>query len=119
MNVIYFKDSGRILSLVGESQYYKTYYEPMGEDFVNKLTQIVIKDIAPNILMNINKYIIVDGEFVEISNLEMNEFYLFDRILSEEERIENKLIGSLMLSYDEIKKAKRTIEYLELMSEVL
>ena len=41
------------------------------------------------------------------------------KILSEDERMENDLLNNLKPSWEEIKKAEKTIEILSILSEVL
>lgn len=55
----------------------------------------------------------------ELSDIEIEECLKYGKILTNEERYENKMLNKLIPSNEEIQKAENTIEILELLSEVL
>ena len=61
------------------------------------------------------KFKIVNGEFIKIQELELEEMRLYGKILTVEERQLNKLKPT----QEEIKKAEQTIEILTLIQEVI
>lgn len=102
--LIYIITSGIIIAKIPKGQPYDYLYE--GE-------KLGTYEIDSNI--DFERYLIVNDELVELNNLEVLEIKEHGRILSEEERLLNKLKPS----YDEIKKAENTIEILSLLQEVI
>lgn len=111
MNIIYNKNSGFIVSVIANDQDYKIYYRNMGVEFTNELA-CLNKEIIPSDLYN---YYVVDSSLVKYKELEMLEKETYRKILTDDERLLNKLKPT----NDEIRKAESTIETLSLIQEVI
>ncbi|GFN35386.1 hypothetical protein [Tepidimicrobium xylanilyticum] len=111
MNLIYNKNTGEIVRAIADELDYRLYYEEWGEDFINSLASIQV-DIVPAPLAD---YYIKDGGIIRCSKQEIEEKQLYGKILTEEERLLNKLKPS----HEEIRKAENTIEILTLIQEVI
>lgn len=111
INVIYERDTGRIVAATSSNQDYKIYFEEWGQDFIDSLASLTI-DKVPN---RIADYYVKNGELVKYSEQEIEEKRQYGRILTDEERQLNKLKPS----YEEVKKAENTIEILTLLQEVM
>ena len=111
MKIIYDKLNGNIVSAISSDQDFKVYYKGFGDDFVNNLSELKV-EYLPEPLSN---YYVTNGEILKYGELEISEKEMFGRILSNEDRLLNKLKPS----HDEVQKAKNTIEILSLLSEVL
>lgn len=115
MTIIYNKLTGTILNVINTIVEYELCYIRFGEDFINELDSIYV-DSVPNDVYN---YYIRNNELVEYNDLEKSELYKYNKILSNEERLEVKLKMKLSPTKSEIDKAETIIDVLELMSEVL
>lgn len=111
MNIIYNKETGEIFSAISEGQDYKRYYRDWGKDFVNGLESLKVD----NVPMNLGDYYVKDGQLVKHTEQEIEEKRLYGRILTEEERLLNKLKPTPK----EVQKAENTIEILTLIQEVM
>lgn len=111
INVIYERDTGRIIAAISSDQDYKIYFKEWGQDFIDNLASLTI-DKVPN---KIAYYYVKNDELVKYSEQEIEEKRQYGRILTDEERQLNKLKPTL----DEIRKAENTIEILTLIQEVI
>lgn len=62
---------------------------------------------------------VVGNQLIKLNNIEVAELNTYRKVLGEQERFEITMLNKLNPSFEEIKKAKNTIEILELLSEVL
>lgn len=86
------------------------------EDFLHlKSNKDKLSWIKNKVGENWSKFKIINNEFVKIQDYEFNDLYQYGKILSEEERMLEKLKPSA----EEIRKAEQTIETLSLIQEVL
>ena len=111
MNIIYHKGNGLIECAISEKQDYKVYFENFPEEFINNLG--VIK--AKNVPVNLKEYKVNNGKLVKMTDNEIQEINTYGRILTEEERLLNKLKPTPK----EVQKAENTIEILTLIQEVI
>lgn len=113
--IIYEKHTGRVVYVVPTSQDISLFLSDHNDDCKKSLAwkQMDISHIhSPNVYAN---YKVVNGDLIEMSNREKLEIAQFRRILTEDER----LINRLNPTQDEIKKAEQTIELLTLIQEVI
>lgn len=106
--LVYEKNTGVIIARIPRGQPYDYLYD--GKD-------LEIYEIDFNI--DFERYLIIDNQLIELNGLEISEMKEHGKILSEDERMENDLLNSLKPSWQEIKKAEKTIEILSILSEVL
>lgn len=111
MKVVYDKLTGNIISAISDDQDHLRYYRDWSEEFKDNLAWINVKTI-PNPL---GSYYIKDGELIEYSEQEKEEKRIHGRVLTEEER----LLEKLKPSYEEIREAEETIKILTLIQEVI
>lgn len=111
MNIIYYKENGIILMAISKCQDYRKYFEEWGSEFVDSLDYIYV-DEPPK---QLKYYYIKDGNLVEMTEEEKNDIDRYGKILTDEERLLNKLKPTI----EEIQKAEQTIEILTLIQEVM
>lgn len=70
-------------------------------------------------IREISKYMVKNGALIELTAEESEEMKKYRRLLTKEEREEKRLLNQLKPSYDEIQKAKNTIETINLIQEVM
>ena len=109
--VVYFKDTGLVDRLIGIDQEIDVYFYHFPQKYKENLDYIIVE----NPPRDIENYKVIDGELVRLSKQEIKELRLYGKILSEEERLLEKLKPSLA----EIRKAEQTIEILTLIQEVI
>lgn len=89
------------------------YYRYYPEEFKSSIrTLISEEDINVAEIFN---YKVVNEELVRMSDEEIQELRLYAKILTEEER----LLNQLKPPYEEVAKAKNTIEMINLIQEVM
>ena len=106
--LVYIISSGRIIAKIPKGQPYDYLYED------EKLGTYENDD---NI--DLERYLIIEGELIELNNLEVLEIQEYNRILLDTERVEKELLDKLKPSISEVRKAEQTIEILTLISEVI
>lgn len=111
MKIIYNNVDGSIVDVINEDQNIEIYYQFYPKDYVKNLRELFV-ETYPHDIQN---YTIRDGKFIKRSPLEIGELEIYNRILTDEERLLNKLKPSI----DEIRKAENTIEILTLIQEVI
>lgn len=111
MKIVYLKATGEIEAVLEDWQNKEVYFTHYPEEFKNSLDEIQLEEL-PDDLEN---YMVKNKELVKLSDEEIAETRQFGKILTEEERLLNKLKPS----YEEIKKAEQTIEILTLIKEVM
>lgn len=111
MYIIYNKTNGEIVILTSKKQNINILLKKYPKEFRSNLTSIYLD----NVPMDLENYIIVNDRFTKRTKEEILEIQQYGKILTEEERLLNKLKPS----YEEIKKAENTIEILTLMQEVI
>lgn len=82
---------------------------------VNDYKDIKYIEVDDIDLGNLLEYKIIDGRIAVRPEIEVREMQQYGRVLTEEERLLNKLSPP----YEEITKAKNTIEMISLMQEVM
>lgn len=70
-------------------------------------------------IRKISQYMIKDGELIKLTAEESEEMIKYNRLLTEEEREEKRLLNQLKPSPEEVRKAEQTIEILSLIQEVI
>lgn len=111
MNLIYDKKTGNIIRAISDDQDYRTYYKNWGDEFIDNLGSIKV-DVVP---LPLWEYYVKDGKVLKYTKQEIEEKELYGKILTEEERLLNKIKPTP----EEIKKAENTIEVLTLIQEVM
>lgn len=109
--LVYNKINGDILAMLPDSQNPYNFFINRPEDFKKNMETLNIE----NFPSDLENYKIIEGELVKRPEYEIFELQLYRRILTEEER----LLERLKPSYEKIQKAKNTIEILTLLQEVL
>lgn len=111
MNFVLFrKDSGRVLAVLDENQNFEDYCCMMSDDTKAMLDSIYFK----NMPKDYESYRVLDDSVEKLEDVEIEELNSYGRILTNEERLLNKLSPS----QEEVKKAENTIEILSLLEEV-
>lgn len=105
--IVYNKKNGFIDAMVPNLDY--AYHYP--KELKDNLATLELEEYPKDIF----NYRVVNGVLVRMSDIEIREKRLYGRILTEDERLLNKLKPSI----DEIKKAEQTIEILTLIQEVM
>ena len=111
MKIIFNKHTGEIYRAISKEQKIETLYFFYDSEFVKKLDEVIID----NIPLDLENYYIKDGQLVKHTEQEIEEKRLYGRILTEEERLLNKLKPTPK----EVQKAENTIEILTLIQEVI
>lgn len=109
--LIYNKLNGSIISNIPDSQDVLVYFRYYPNEFKESLSSLDIKT-PPKDLEN---YKVINGELTRMNNLEIQEIQIYNKILTEEER----LLENIKPSPEEVKKAENTIEILTLIQEVM
>lgn len=109
--IIYNKKTGDIIADVPKEQNLQLFVSNYSEEIQNNVASLEIS----NVPYDLENYRIIDGKLTRLSNKEIEEKRLYGKILSEEERLLEKLKPSL----EEIRKAEQTIEILTLLQEVM
>lgn len=113
MNIVYDKNTGRIISAISVDQNPLTFYEYFDKSFKESLSWFKVRKTP----YPLNEFY-VDLETKKLkkySQEEIKEKQLYGRILTKEERQLEKLKPHL----EEIRKAEQTIEILTLIREVI
>lgn len=113
MNIVYNKNTGKIISAISVDQEPSTYYQYFNEDFKKNLDWFKLEKVPyplEDYYVDLNT-----KELKKHSQEEIEEKSIYGKILTEEERQLNKLKPS----YGEVKKAENTIEILSLIQEVM
>ncbi len=111
MKIIYNKKTKEIYSAISKDQDRNIYYIHFDEEFRNNLDEIIVEKIPGNL----SDYIVENNKLKRYSDIEIEEKNKYGRILTEDERI----LESMKLSMEEIKKAENTIEFLDILEGVL
>ena len=114
MKAIYDKEIGEIIAVVPRYMDYRLIFIECQDSFVNSLDEISI-DNALNYKELPSKYYVKNGALTKYTEQEINERRLYGKVLTEEERLLNKLKPS----QKEIQKSENTIEILTLIQEVI
>lgn len=109
--IVYNKNNGNIVAVLPIEQNHLTYFHHFSDEFKDNLSSIITEISASDI----NDFKVVNGKLVKMSKQEISEIKQYGRILTEEERLLNKLKPSP----EEVKKAEQTIEILTLIQEVI
>ena len=113
LNLIYNIESNLIECVLPDDQDYKIYFQSYPQNIIDNLRVLQItKNELPS---NINTIKVINNNLVEMSTLEIQEIKIYGKILSEKERLLNKLKPS----HEEVKKAEQIIEILTLIQEVM
>jgi hypothetical protein len=110
VKIVYDISTGSIDRVISESQDIKIYYQHYPYDFVKNLDYIIIDDV-PKRLIN---YKVIDGKLIKREEVEINEIKKYGKILTSQERFEEKLKPS----DEEIKNAIKVVDMVELLKEV-
>ena len=111
MLVVFKKDTGEIIEAIQDDQDVEVYYKFYPEEFRNNLGYIHVDEL-PKILDN---YKVMNNELVKRHMQELYELKKYKRVLTEEER----LLEKLKPTQEEVRKAEQTIEILTLIQEVI
>lgn len=106
--IIYDITSGEIIAKVSDDQTIDGIFYHYPKEFKDKLNGI---SLEPGTSINLREYRIIKNELVKKSQLEIDELAKYGKTLTENEREEIRL----MPPYEEVQKAERTIEMLELL----
>lgn len=110
--IIYNKYNGDIYQILPKGQDKEIFFHHYSEEFKESMSEI---DLELPLDFNTKNYKIVDNKLVKRSNIEIEEIETYRKILTEEERILEKLKPSV----EEVRKAEQTIEILSILQEVL
>ena len=92
---------------------------PTGQPYENLYDEPLSHIILESEPLDWQNYRVVNNVIVKMNEDEIEEVRVHNRILSEDERLENEMLNKLSPSYEEIKKAEATIEILTLLQEVM
>lgn len=109
--LIYNKISGQVIAQISSDQTLDTY----GYHFPAEMKESLGVIHTDYILENHKYYKVIEGQVARMSEQEKQEVSLYSRILTEDERVLNKLKPS----HEEIQKAEETLKLLELLQEVM
>lgn len=109
--IVYNLITGDIVAEIPDDQDYLVFFYHYPDEFKANLAGLHIAN-PPRDLEN---YKIIDEQLLRRTQQEIDEIRLYKRVLTEEERLLNKLKPSL----EEIRKAEQTIEILTLIQEVI
>ena len=109
--IAYDQRNGKIDGIVNDLSYADNY----PQDFKDNLRALELSEYPENIF----KHRVIDGQLVEMSDIELKEWRELGRILSEDERYEKEMIEKLTPTVEELQKANQTIEILSLIQEVI
>lgn len=109
--ITYDSRDGRIIHKIPDDQDIDVFYYHYPQEFKDNLRCISLEQY-PN---DLHLYRVLNNELVRYTDEELREISIYNRILSEEERLLEKLKPSM----DEVRKAEQTIEILSLIQEVL
>ena len=112
LNLIYNIESNLIECILPDDQNYKIYFQSYPQHIIDNLR--VLQITKSEIPSNINTIKVINNNLVKMSILEIDEIQQFGKILTDSERLLNKLKPS----YEEVQKAQNTIEILTLIQEV-
>ena len=110
--ILYDIRNGNIICRLSDDQDIDVYFQFYPRDFVKYLN--FIPDTYTRVL-ELKNYKVENKTLVTRSDLEIEELYMYNRTLTEEERLLNKLKPS----HEEVRKAENTIEILTLIQEVI
>lgn len=113
--IVYDKTTGIIINKLAEHQSIDVFYKHYPTEFRDNLG-ILILDTYPS---ETKYYKVVSNKLVKLTEREIQEINMYNKILSDEERLEIDLLNKLKPSYEEVKKAENTIEILTLLQEVM
>ena len=111
--LVYNQETGNIIAKIPKDQDYKFNFKHYPIEFVNNLK--VLKDSNISNSARLTDYKVIDNKLTERPKFEILEINRYGRVLTEEERLLNKLSPSP----EEIQKARNTIEILTLIQEVM
>lgn len=117
MKGIYEINSGIIIAVIPDFQSIEDTFHHSDPSFVAILREIPLP-------IGISRYAtysycIVDGVLRRANEEIFREIEKYDRVLSEEERADDRKIRSLKPSYEEVLKAQNNIEMINLIYEVI
>ena len=116
--VIYSKSTGLVVCKLPAGQTIDSFFFHHPQEFKDDL--VVFEGDATELDNPDIEYAKIEkNKAVELNDIEVKEIILYGEILSEDNRGEINLLDSIKPNYDELQKAKRTIEFIDLMSEVL
>ena len=108
MKLIYNTLNGEIMGVLSKNQNAQMFFS----DYKNKNYFVELK--CDNIPCNFSDYKVIKNTLVKRSEQELEELRRYHRVLTDSERLLNKLKPS----HEEIQKAQNTIEILTLIQEV-
>ena len=114
MKAIYDKEIGEIIAVVPRHMDYRLIFIECEDNFVNSLDEILIDDILDYKELP-SKYYVKDEMLIEYTEQEIEERRLYGKVLTEEERLLNKLKPSP----EEVAEAEQIIKILTLIQEVV
>lgn len=113
--LVYNKTTGRIIGEIPDHEdpyiVFRNYLEVIDGN-IETLTSY-------NLTGKLSEHAVIDGELVRLSDTEIQEMKRYGRILTEEERLEHRLLESLVPSQEEIEQAKLMIKLLPILKEVM
>lgn len=109
--IVYKRDTGDILRVLPKELDIQTFYYHFPQEFKDNLATLDI-DNYPRPLW---QYKVVDNKLVKRSDEEIQELRKYGKVLTEEERLLNKLKPSSK----EVREAEQTIKILTLIQEVI
>ena len=109
--IVYNKKNGNIIANIPDSQNIDICFKYYPDEFKKKLASLFVN----NPPRDLNNYKVINNELIKMSEQEILEIRQYGKILTEEERLLNKLKPSP----EEVKKAEQTIEILTLIQEVI
>jgi len=112
--IVYNKQTGEIIAKTEVYQDVNVSFKDYPKEYRDNLDSIIV-DNPP---VNLRYYAVIDGKLVRLNDTEIQEIKRYGRILTEEERLERRLLESLVPSQEEIEQAKLMIKLLPILKEV-
>lgn len=113
MIIIYNNITGKIIAETDKNQTVETLYYHYPKKFKENIDILEVGDFFKD--KDIDEYVVIDKQLIKIPDEELIEIRQYGKILTEEER----LLNQLKPPYDEVAKAKNTIEMINLIQEVM
>lgn len=116
--IVYSKQTGEIIAKTEVYQDVNVLFKDYPKEYRDSLDSIVV-DNPPVNLRHYSEYKVVNRELVKMSKEEIEEMRIYGKILTEEERLERRLLESLVPSQEEIEQARLMIKLLPILKEVM
>ena len=117
MKLFYNKLTGKVLGIAPQIQTAKSFFHFSPPELRKNVGEIALP-IEFN-TRDFDSIVVKEGVIVRLDDTEILEMKEYGRILSAEERETERKLNNLIPSKEEVQKAQRTIEYIELMEEIL